>query len=229
MKTKIINILIILTTSTLCAQNLSLGGELGFISSTNNYDFTDLDSRRHSYYTGLDIVCNHNNRLSFTFGLHYLRQGDCSRLANACFIFEEGAGNKLVRKIDYVSFPVTISLHLLKSHKLITVFGLYGGHNIKAIKDWPVSIKDTCNFGYIKDLTVYTKKCIVGGIAGFGYKIFENDKLQLTPMIKCYQGFSNTYEGDNWYNTIITYNSFLITLTLNYRVLGEPNNRRIKN
>ncbi|MBL0008426.1 MAG: hypothetical protein IPP25_14945 [Saprospiraceae bacterium] len=69
-------------------QKFSIGSEVGIISSINtNYNLTDYQNRRNTYYAGININYQVVSSLSFTTGLHYVRQG--YRHAT-CYISEDG-------------------------------------------------------------------------------------------------------------------------------------------
>lgn len=217
MKTTILLILtIIMTASKLFAQDFSIGNETGIISSINSdYKVTDFENRRNTYYSGFNFNYKYSDRLSYTAGFHYLRQG---YKHETCYIFEDGVKNQLVGKIDYLIIPATVNIHILKSQRLTATFGFYGAYNIKAVQDYPDPIGG-CEIYYIEDLKDLTCNFSFGGIAGLGYKIIKNDKLQLIPMIKYYQGLCNSY--NNPYPGVDInrkYSSLLITLTFNYNL-----------
>lgn len=210
--------MILMTTTVVFGQKFSIGGEFGVTSSINNdYKSTDFENRRNTYYGGLNFNYQYNDRLSFSTGLHYLRQG---YRYSTCYIFEEGVKNQLVGKIDYLTIPVSANLHFLKSRKLITTFGLIGGYNTKAVQDYPEPIGG-CEIYYIPDLTSSTQEFSLSGIVGMGYKIFENDKIELIPMVKYFHGLTNTYKNphpDLSLNINIKYSSALMTVKLNYKL-----------
>ncbi len=210
-------ITLLVTTSTF-GQNFSIGSEVGIISSINtDYKITDIENRRNTFYSGLNLNYKYDNRLSFTTGLHYLRQG---YRHSTCYIFEEGVKNELIGKIDYLTIPVTANIHFLKSRKLITTFGLLGAYNIKAVQDYPEPIGG-CEIYYIPDLTDFTRKYSISGIIGIGYKFFENDKVELISNIKYYQGLTNTFNNpfpDITWNIKEQYSSILLTFSFNYKL-----------
>ncbi len=217
MRATILFVTIILTiTTTVFGQKLSIGGELGIISSINtDYEVSDFENRRNTYYGGLNFDFKYNGRLSFSTGLHYLKLG---YRHSTCYIFEKGVKNQLVGKIDYLTIPVSANIHLLKSRKLIATFGLVGGYNIKAVQDYPEPIGG-CEIYYIPDLTSYTQEFSLIGIVGIGYKIFENDKIELIPMVKYYQGLTNTYNNPiHDLNIDKKYSAALLTVKLNYKL-----------
>lgn len=211
-------IMILMTTNVAFGQKFSIGGEFGVTSAINNdYEVTDFENRRNTYYGGLNFNYQYNDRLSFSTGLHYLRQG---YRHSTCYIFEEGVKNQLVGKIDYLTIPVLVNIHFLKSRKLITTVGLSGGYNVKAVQDYPESIGG-CLIYYPPDLTSYTKEFSLSGIVGIGYKVFENEKIELIPMIKYYQGLTNTYKNpypDLSLNIDKKYSAALMTVNLNYKL-----------
>ena len=207
-------IFLVLISSTLSAQKLSLGIETGLISSINtDYCLTDFENRRNTYYIGLNVNCNLNERLSLTTGLHYLRQGYRHK---TCYIFEEGVKNELKGKIDYMIIPLSLNVNIGRSNKFLTTLGLYGAYNSRAIQDYPEPIGG-CKIYYIRDLTDYTNNYYIGGLIGMGYRIFDNDKLQINSMLKYYQSLSNTYDNKHIENNRKN-SSVLITLTINYKI-----------
>ena len=210
--------MILMTTTAVFGQEFSIGGEFGVSSSINNdYKVTDFENRRNTYYGGLNFDFKYNDRLSFSTGLHYLRQGYSH---STCYIFEEGVKNQLVGKIDYLTIPVSANMHFLKSRKLIATFGLLGGYNIKAVQDYPESIGG-CEIYYIPDLTSFTQEFSLSGIVGIGYKIFENDKIELIPMVKYFQGLTNTFKNPypgSSLNIDRKYSAALMTVKLNYKL-----------
>jgi len=215
MKTISIIILTLITTS-LYGQKISIGTELGVISSINsNYEVTDFNNRRNSPFIGLNLNYKFTPRLSFSTGILYLRQG---YRHTTCYFFDEGVKNELVGKFDYLSMPITASLYWLKSRKLITNFGLLGSFNIQAAQDHPEP-RGGCEFYYIPDLTASTQKYSISGIIGIGYTVFNNDKIEIASMIKYYQGLTNTYKSpypDFQFNIDRKYSSALMTVNINY-------------
>jgi Outer membrane protein beta-barrel domain len=194
MKTTLTILITIMTITFSFGQKFSLGSEVGIISSiSTKYNITDFKNRRNTYYNGLNLNYHFNDRLSFTTGFHYLRQG---YRHSTCYTFKEGVKNELVGKIDYLTIPISANIHLLKSKKLMATFGLVGGYNIKAAQDYPRAIGG-CKIYYISDLAPSTKKYSISGIVGIGYKILENDKFELISNVKYYQGFSNSYNNPN--------------------------------
>ncbi len=210
-------IIIILTCLTLNAQKLSIGSEFGFISSVNSdYKLAEIENRRNTYYVGLNINYNINNKLEFTSGLHYLRQG---YKHSTCYTFKDGVKNELVGKLDYLILPIALNIYIGKSNKFFTTIGLYNGVNMKAAQDYPDQIGG-CEIYYPKDISNVTQKYLFGGMFGFGYKFFENDKINLNSIIRYYQGFNNIMK--NPYNDDLIwkdkYSSLLISLTFNYKM-----------
>jgi Outer membrane protein beta-barrel domain len=194
MKTTLTILIATLTITFSFGQKFSLGSEVGIISSIiTQYNITDFKNRRNTYYSGLNLNYHFNDRLSFTTGFHYLRQG---YRQSTCYIFKEGVKNELVGKFDYLTIPISANIHLLKSRKLIATFGLLGGYNIKAAQDYPKPIGG-CKIYYISDLAPSTKKYSISGMFGIGYKILENDKFELVSNVKYYQGFSNSFNNPN--------------------------------
>ncbi len=204
----------LLTTTFLFGQKFSVGGEIGFISSINtNFKIADIENRRNTYYTGLSLNYKYDDRLSFTTGFHYLRQG---YRHSTCYIFEEGVKNELVGKIDYLTIPLSVNIDLLKSRKLIATFGLLGAYNIKAVQDYPEPIGG-CLIYYERDLTKSIKQHSLYGTFGIGYKVFKTENVVLISNIKYYQGLTNIkrnpYPNITW---VDKYSSLLLTLSLNY-------------
>lgn len=216
MKKLIFILLSIFLSTTLVGQKLSIGGELGVISSINSdYKSTDFENRRNSFYSGINLNYKINEFLSFSTGIHYLPQGykHCT-----CYIFEEGTKNELVGKVDYLAVPLTANISFLKSRKLLTVFGVMWSYNIKAVQDYPEPIGG-CEIGYMKDISPFVQDFSLMGIVGVGYKLYQTEKLEIIPMLKYYRGFSNTYH--NPYRDIDfdrKYHSALLTLMINYNL-----------
>ena len=128
MKSIIFLILTIMTTSSLFAQKNSIGGETGAMSSINtDYEVTDFENRRNTYYVGLNFNYNYTEKITFTSGLHYLQQGYKHK---TCYIFEEGVKNELVGKLDYIILPISVNFSFGKSNRLIATIGAYGGLNV---------------------------------------------------------------------------------------------------
>lgn len=215
---KVLTILILLiATTSSYGQKISIGSEVGIISSINtDYNITDFPNRRNTYYSGVNLNYNYNNKLSFTIGFHYLRQG---YRHSTCYTFEEGVKNELVSKIDYLTIPITVNIHFLKSRKLITTFGLLGAYNIKAVQDYPKRIGG-CYIYYIPDLTDFTRKYSISWTMGLGYKIFEDENVELISSIKYYQGITNTFNyphNDISLNFDKKYSSAVMTIKFNYK------------
>lgn len=219
MKTTAFFLTMILTTTTaVFGQKFSIGGEFGATSSINNdYKVTDFENRRNTYYGGVNFNYQYNNRLSFSTGLHYLRQG---YRHSTCYIFEEGVKNQLVGKIDYLTIPITANIHMLKSRKLVFNFGILGAYNIKAVQDHPEPIGG-CAIYYIPNLTDFTRDYAIMGILGVGYKIYENSRFELVSNIKYYQGLTNSFNNPfpdiNW-NIDRKYSSAVMTINFNYKL-----------
>jgi len=200
--------------STMSAQKLIIGSEIGLISSINtDYNLTDFENRRNTYYSGLNVNYNFSERLTFTSGLHYLRQGYRHK---TCYIFEEGVKNELAGKLDYLIIPLALNVNFGRSNKILTTAGIYGAYNIKAVQDYPEPIGG-CLIYYIEDLSDYTYDYTLGGIIGAGYRIFENDKFQINSMIKYYQGLKNASKVEE-IDIKRKYSSALITVTINYKI-----------
>jgi hypothetical protein len=199
-------------------QKFTVGSEIGFVSSINtDYKVTDIENRRISYYTGLNLNYISGDRLSITTGFHYLRQG---YRHSTCYIFEEGVKNELIGKIDYLMIPLSVNIHVLKSRKLIATFGISGACNIKAVQDYPEPIGG-CYIYYIRDLTPFIREYSINGIAGIGYKIIENEKYELISTFKYYQGLTNSFNNpytDIQLNIERKYSSALLTVQFNYKL-----------
>lgn len=216
-KITILTFLIILTSISFSfGQKFSLGSEVGFISSINtDFKITDIENRRNSYFIGLNLNYKYDDRLSFTSGLHYLRQG---YRHSTCYIFEEGVKNQLVGKIDYLTIPISANIHLLKSRRLITSFGLIGAYNIKAVQDYPNPIGG-CLIYYEPDLTKTRKQYSVYGNIGIGYKLLDNDKIELISYIRYFQGLTNTMKNPfpniTW---VDRHSSLLLSIGFNYKL-----------
>lgn len=209
---------IILTATLTFGQKLSVGSEVGIISSINtDYETTDYENRRNTYYGGINFNYQYNNRLSVTTGLHYLRQG---YRHSTCYIFEEGVKNELTGKYDYLSIPITINIHFLQSRKLITSFGILGAYNIKAIQDYPVPIGG-CVISYIPNMADRTRDYSFSGIISIGYKIIEIDHCELITSLKYYQGLTNSFKNP-YHNIELSidrkYSSALLTMQFNYKL-----------
>ena len=203
--------------TTLNAQHFSLGVESGVISSTNSdYSIFNVENRRTTYYSGLNSTYHFNQRVSVTTGFHYLRQGD-KEPTPTCFLYEEGIKKEMVAKIDYLIIPLTVNFHLGAANKFQTSVGIFGGYNVKAFNDYPEPMGG-CDLFVSTDLSYTTTNFSFGGILGAGYTVFENDKLQITPMIKYYQGISNTFPKMEHFKIENRYSSALLTLNLNYKI-----------
>ena len=217
MRTTLIILISLSTTTTLSfGQKFSVGSEFGFISSINtDFEIADLENRRNTFYSSLNLNYKYDDRLSFTTGLNYLRQG---YRHSTCYIFKEGVKNELVGKIDYLAIPISVNIHFFKSRKLVSTFGLLGAYNIKAVQDYPKPIGG-CEIYYTPDLTNVLKRHSIIGIIGLGYIILENDIIELTTNIKFYQGLTNImnnpYPNITW---VDRHSSLLLTLNFNYKL-----------
>ncbi|WP_191907097.1 outer membrane beta-barrel protein [Adhaeribacter soli] len=213
-----LSLLFLLFISTILnAQHFSFGIETGVISSTSNkYSAFDFENRRDTYYSGLNTTYYFNQSVSATVGFHYLRQGD-KEPTPECYQYTDGIRKEMTVKRDYLIIPLTVNFHLGNSNKFLTSIGVFGGYNVKAFRDYPKPISG-CKIGVPTDLTHTTADFIFGGIVGAGYKVFENDKFQVTPMIKYYQGISNTFPKMEPFKVENRYSSALLTLNLNYKI-----------
>ncbi|MDP2189165.1 MAG: outer membrane beta-barrel protein [Sphingobacteriaceae bacterium] len=181
-------VVFLLTSTTAFGQKLSVGAELGAISSiSESYESTDFNNRRHTYLAGVKLNYAYNTRLSFSTGLQYLRLG---YRRTTCYIFEEGVKNELTGKIDYLVVPLLANVHMLRSRRLVFTFGLLPGVNIKAVQDHPDPIGG-CLIGYIKDLRPYTQSFTLKGQLGLGYTLFETERLKGLVGVSFVRGFSN--------------------------------------
>lgn len=207
-------ILIVSITSTYSfGQKFSIGSEIGILSSINtDYQITDFEKRRNTYYLGLNLNYKLNDLITITSGFHYLRQG--YRLTT-CYLFEEGVKNRLIGKVDYLAIPLSANIYLLKSRKLITTFGLFGAYNIKAVQEHPEPIGG-CEIFYIPEFSDFTKDYLVSGIFGISYKILENEKIELISSLKYYQGFTNTFDAI-FINLDRKYSAAAWTISFNYK------------
>ena len=107
--------MILMTISVVFGQKSSIGGEFGISSSINNdYKVTDFENRKNTYYGGLNFNYQFNDRLSFATELHLLQQG---YKHSTCYTFKEGVKNQLVGKIDYLTIPVSVSIHFSEIKK----------------------------------------------------------------------------------------------------------------
>lgn len=210
-------VLTLVTVTISYGQKFSVGGELGIISSINtDYKITDFENRRNSYYTGLNLNYKYDDRLSFTTGFHYLRQG---YRHSTCYIFDEGVRNELVGKFDYLAIPLSVNIHLLKSRKFIATLGLLGAYNIKAVQEHPEQIGG-CYIYYIPDLSDRTQDYSLSGIVGMGYKILESRKIEIVPAIRYFHGLTNSFKNpytDIPLNIERKYSSVLLTFNINYK------------
>lgn len=216
-KITLILILAIITPSLIFAQKISIGGEIGFISSKNtDYQLVDIQNRRNTYYSGINLNYNYNERITLTTGIDYLQQGYRHK---TCYIFEEGVKNELVGKLDYLILPVSINFHIGKRNKFITTIGVYGGWNINASQDYP-EIIGGCEIYYPKDISNATQKYIFGSLLGVGYNIYQNEKIEIKSLLKYYLGISNTMSNNHPHDIVWKdrYSSLLMTFTISYKL-----------
>jgi hypothetical protein len=206
----------ILILSTLSGQKLSVGSEVGIISSQSlRYNLENIENRRNTYYAGINVNYSFNERFEISSGLHYLRQGYRYK---TCYNFEEGVKNELVGKIDYLMVPIAFNMSWGKSKRFFTSIGFYGGYNIKAFNDFPEPIGG-CMIAYQEDLSFIYKDFMLGGMVGAGYKILDTESYQLNSTVKYYQGLSNTSENPFEYIHLENrFSSFLLTLQFNYKI-----------
>lgn len=211
MKKSIITLCLLLLCSILNAQKVSIGGELGFISSGAIGDgVLKLEKRRNSYYVGANVNYRLNANFEITSGLHYLRQGSKD---STYYIFEDGVDNELTVQLDYLIVPVAVNYYFGGSKRFVATFGFYGGLNVKAAIDYPERIGGYF-IGIPRDISEFTHKYLFGGIVGVGYKIYESSKMQISPMFKYYQGISDISSGP----AEVRYNSVLATLVFSYKI-----------
>jgi hypothetical protein len=218
MKTILIFFLSVYSITSLIGQNFSIGPEVGINSSISSaYKPFDMENRRNTYIIGINLQYHFIDRVSFTSGLHYLRQG---YKHSTCYLFKPGVKNELIGKFDYLAVPIIANLHLLKSRKMIISIGLLGAFIIKAGQDYPERIGG-CDLGYVSNLSLVTEKFSCLGIIGAGYKIFEKNKFELISYLKYYHGLSNTYKeaAENpFINIDRRFSSTLLTLNFNYKI-----------
>lgn len=208
-------LLSIISASPLLAQTFSVGGEIGVISSINeDYEQTDIENRRNTYYSGLNLNYHYRPKITFSSGLHYLRQG---YKHETCYIFAEGEKNELVGKLDYMVIPVSARFNIGTSNRLVLSLGIYGGMNIKAAQDYPEQIGG-CETYYPKDLTNSTSQFMFGGSLGVGVKMYENEKIKVHSLLKYYQGLSNSMSNNHDYEIEWedSYNSMVLSFTVDY-------------
>ncbi len=198
---------ILMSSTTVFSQKISLGSEIGFISSLNSqYDAMDLENRRNTYFAGLNFNYHFSDRLYLTSGLHYLRLG---YKHETCYIFEEGVKNQLTGKLDYLSIPLLANYRI---EKVLVSAGVYMNFNISAKQEYPEPI-DGCEIFYPRNLSENTMTMGFGGIVGLGYTIYENDLLQLNTMVKYYQGISPTLDVATQ-----RFSAALWTVGINYKI-----------
>lgn len=215
MKNSICLLFLLLFSATLSAQTVSFGVEAGMVSSIHNgYSLEKIENRRNTYLTGINFTYTFSPKLSVTSGLSYLRQG---YRHPTCHEFEKGVKNELTGKIDYLIIPLNMNFHLGRTNKVLATLGLYGGYNIRAVQDYPEPIGG-CKVYYIPDVSSFYNDFSMGGIVGAGYRIFENDKFELTPLFRFYQGFSNTVPKREYFQWVRKYNSASLTFVLNYKI-----------
>lgn len=190
MRKGIFLILLVTITNYSFGQKFSLGSELGIISSINTEsEGADFENRRNTYYTGFKINYNFNDLLSLSTGFHYLRQGYKNSIES---IFGEGSKNELIGKIDYHAIPILANIHFLKSRKIIVSLGFLASFNSKAIQESYLNIGDKEVYSTSR-ISEYTKDKAYFGIVSAGFKLFENDKVELISSIKYYQGLTDIY------------------------------------
>lgn len=217
MKPYFILLITTITASPLIAQKISIGGEAGFVSSiTTRYKVTDFDNRRNTYYLGLNLNYHHTEKLTFSTGIHFLQQG---YKHETCYIFEEGVKNELVGQLDYLIMPLVLTYGLGKSNRLVTTVGFYGGMNVNATQNYPEPIGG-CKIYYARDISNARSKVILGGIVGFGFKLYEDQNISLYSLLKYYQGFSNSMSNNHDFDIVWKDRSSaaLMTLTLGYKL-----------
>ncbi|KAA3621895.1 MAG: PorT family protein [Bacteroidetes bacterium] len=180
MKTKLLLLIFFLCAQFLSAQKLSIGPEIGVISSFDSgYDLTDFEKRRSTYFMGVNVNYQISDHFSVASGLQYLRLG---YQHETCYEFPEGVENLLVGKIDYLIMPLEIKYYLGKTNRLYTSLGLLIGYNIKAVQDIPERIGG-CDFGYASDISGSVDDFGIGGNLGLGYTIFSNEMWDIVTEI----------------------------------------------
>ncbi len=176
MKTKLLLLILFLCAQFLSAQKLSIGPEIGVISSFDDkFKFTDFEKRRTTYFTGINVFYQFNKQFTFSSGVHYLRFGYQYK---TCYEVPEGVKNCLVGKIDYLAIPFEVKYHFGKAKRLYTSLGLLFGYNIKAVQDLPPSIGG-CEFGYASDISGSVDDFGIGGNVALGLTIFRNDMWEV--------------------------------------------------
>lgn len=176
MKTKLLLVIALLASQLLIGQKISIGPEIGVISSFDTgYKFTDFENRRTTYFTGVNVNYQLNKQFTVSSGLQYLRLG---YQHETCYEFPEGVKNRLVGKIDYLILPLEMKYHFGNARKFYTTIGLLVGYNIKAVQDYPERIGG-CEIYYFPDISGSVDDFGLGGNVGLGYTIFSNEILEV--------------------------------------------------
>ena len=184
MKQIIVALILILACPILNAQKVSIGMELGTISSlSKNFSEPKIENIRHTYYTGLNVNYHFNEKLEFATGLHYLRQGYKHSIQ---YTFLPGVKSELTTKFDYLIVPTALNINIGKANNFSVTAGIYNGLNIKAAQDYSeeATLGLHNDIYYDPDLFDVTEKHLLGGIIGVSYKSNINDKLQIKSNVK---------------------------------------------
>lgn len=176
-------------------QKVAHDVELGLISSLNtDYKYSDFKNRRNTFYLGYNVnLYTKSPLLSFTSGVHYIRQGYQHK---TCYFFEPGVRNLLVGKVDYLAVPLQVNFHLLQSRDLVFSLGTWIGYNIKAKQDYPKAIGG-CQLLYIEDLSSVTKDFSTNAQIALKYRILERSKYNIYIGTKYFHGLTNIANFSN--------------------------------
>ena len=224
-RTGLLLTLLFLATTLTFGQRISIGAELG-ASASNNNDSPGLilsrsgssrdialETRRITYFAGVNAKYKLRPRFSLATGLHYLRQGDKHP---ACEDAEVREQNQAGRKIDYLAVPVLANLKLLKPGKLIASMGLAGAYNTRAVSGYPNS-NDACTAHRKNDLRSKTRAFALYGIVGLGYELIYRNKIEVIPNLRYYQGLTASQTPEVAHLPIL-YNSVQLTMQVNYNL-----------
>lgn len=211
MKAVLLFLYTVFVTSTLCGQKFTLGSEVGVISTLSyGYSSVDFNSRRNTYFTGLNITYKLSSRVSLSSGMYYVRQG---RNFNTCTYNTDETKYDVTNKYDNLAMPLTINFHLLKSRKLIINTGILGAYNLMAINEFAKITN--CETSYPTYLSSDTQDFSLIGTLGFGYKFFENDKIECISTLKWFQSIRKNRNPEPRYTSTIVAFSFNYKLNQN--------------
>lgn len=201
------------------AQPFSVGASLGLLSSiSSDYMVSEADTRRNSYFLGLNLAYQPSKRVSFHTGLQYLRLGYQNP---TCYQFDAADRDYLLGQFDYLALPLSASIHLLPAGKLRLSFGLVGAVNIRARQDYAEPIGG-CERLYAMDMTAVTRPFALHGLLGVGYSIWASEKLEWVAAVHYQQGLSNVYQNPlpnrPTAEREITYSAALISMSLYYKL-----------